>query len=269
VLSLAGRVAIVTGGGGGLGRASATALSGAGAAVSVVDIDESACQRTAEAIRGAGGRALALAANVAQEPEIKNVVARTVSEWGRLDILHNNAAEMDPEVLARDGKVLDLDPELFARVFAVNVIGYALGAKHAIPHMLVHGGGVVINTASVTGHSAELGRIMYGTTKSAIHGLTRNIATQHGKQGIRCVSISPGVIITPGIRDHLSQTEIDLFTEHNALNRSGTAEDVGSLIAYLAGDGAGFITGSDIVIDGGLLAHFPTVADEERLRNQA
>ncbi|WP_102227243.1 SDR family NAD(P)-dependent oxidoreductase [Acidimangrovimonas sediminis] len=260
------RVAIVTGGGGGLGRASALALAEKGARVAVLDLVATAAEATVAEITRFGGNAIAFPVDVASEDEIGRAVARSVQQWGRLDILVNIAAEMSPEVFAADRTVLELDAAAFTRVFTVNVLGQALMAKHALPHMIAAGAGVVINMASATGHSAELGRIMYGTSKSAIHGLTRNIATQHGKAGIRCVSVSPGVILTPGIEAHMDQAEIDAFIAHNALPRAGTARDVGQTVAFLASDAAGFITGTDIILDGGMLAHFPTVVEErERL----
>ncbi|MFT4081517.1 MAG: glucose 1-dehydrogenase [Nocardioides sp.] len=259
---LAGRAAIVTGGGGGLGRASALALVHAGAAVAVVDLRPESADRVAEEISDLGGRAIALSGDISDEATVESLVARTAEEFGRIDVLHNNAALMDPDLA--DLTVLEFDPAVFHRVLSVNVVGYALTAKHAIPQMIAGGGGVVVNTASIAGHAAELDRMMYGTSKAAIHGLTRNIAIQHGRDGIRCVSISPGVIATAALRDHLSAEEIDQFASHTALGRLGTPEEVGAVVAFLASDAAANITGTDLVIDGGTLTQFPTVGGQHR-----
>jgi NAD(P)-dependent dehydrogenase (short-subunit alcohol dehydrogenase family) len=158
--------------------------------------------------------------------------------------------------------VVELDADVFIRVLRVNVLGYALGAKYAIPAMIRCGGGVIINTASTTGHASESSRLMYGTSKAALLGLTRNIATHHGKQGIRCVSISPGIIVTPNVASALPAEFLEHTLVHNLNTRLGRPEDIGNLVAFLASDEAGFITGVDIRADGGLLSHFPGYAEE-------
>ncbi len=261
-MTLTNCVALVTGGGGNLGFASASALAAAGARVAVVDIVAEAAQHTVERIGEAGGQAISIQADLGVEDDIRRAVKRTVREWGRLDILHNNAADMNPDTI--DTTVCDLDAAVFARIFNINVIGYALAAKHAIPHMIRQRGGVIINMASVMGHVAELQRVMYGTTKAAVLGLTKNIATQHGADGIRCLSLSPGVIMTPGISAHLTPEEVDSFRQHTPIARLGLPEDIGALVAFLASSSAQFITGTDIVVDGGMLAHSPTFADERK-----
>ena len=151
---------------------------------------------------------------------------------------------------------------MFADVLRVNVIGYMVGAKHAVPHMVRRGGGVVINTTSNAGLQAELIRPMYGTSKAAIIGLTRNIATQYGKQGVRSVAVSPGVILTPSVKANVSEEAVARLARHSLTPRVGTPEDVAELVAFLASDEAGFITGITIPVDGGLAAHFPTFAEE-------
>jgi NAD(P)-dependent dehydrogenase (short-subunit alcohol dehydrogenase family) len=182
-----------------------------------------------------------------------------VSTFGGLDILHNNAAATSPDVVLRDTDVVDIDADLFMHIMRINVLGYALGAKYAIPRMLERGGGVIINTASAAGHSAEMVRPMYATSKAAILGWTRNVATQYGRQGIRCVSVSPGFIVTPGARA-ISSTETPIAA-HIVTPRKGRPRDIGHLVAFLASDEAHYITGIDIAADGGLLCHFPNYAE--------
>jgi NAD(P)-dependent dehydrogenase (short-subunit alcohol dehydrogenase family) len=196
--NLTGRVAIVTGSGSGIGQATAELLAERGAAVVVADINAAAAETVAAGIRARGLQSVAVATDVADETQIQRMTDAAVTQFGGLDIVHNNAALLAPDVIARDLKVTDLDAELFARVLQVNVIGYALGAKHAIPHMLVRGGGVLINTSSAAGIQGELIRPMYGRSKAAIIGLTRNIATEYGKQGIRSArSRSPRASSSP------------------------------------------------------------------------
>ncbi len=147
-------------------------------------------------------------------------------------------------------------------VLRVNLVGYALGAKHAIPRMLERGGGVIINTGSAGGHAAQLVRPMYASSKGAITALTRNIATQYGKQGIRCVAVSPGRIVTPVVHRSSTPEQIARRALHNLVPRAGKPEDMAYLVAFLASDEASFITGIDILADGGMLSHFPDFAEE-------
>jgi hypothetical protein len=141
-------------------------------------------------------------------------------------------------------------------VLRVNVIGYTLGAKYAIPHMIERGGGVVINTSSASGVLGEYIRPMYGTSKAAIIGLTRNIAAEFGKQGVRAIAIAPGTILTPAARAVVPADMLDLMARHALTPRVGVPEDIGYMVAFLASEEAGFITGVTIPVDVHLaLAH--------------
>jgi NAD(P)-dependent dehydrogenase (short-subunit alcohol dehydrogenase family) len=262
MIDLNGKVAVVTGAAGGIGRSSATSLATQGAAVLIADINGPGAEAVAAELTGKGLAAIPMTVDVEDERQIEAMVAKAVEEFGGLNILHNNAALFAPEVLAKDLTVVELDAEVFLRVLRVNVLGYALGAKHAIPVMIEGGGGVIINTASTTGQASESARPMYGTSKAALLGLTRNIATHHGKDGIRCVSISPGIIVTPTVAAALPAEYLEHSLMHNLSTRLGRPEDIGNLVAFLASDEAGFITGVDIRADGGLLSHFPSYAED-------
>lgn len=261
MIDLSSKVAVVTGAASGIGLSSATVLAEQGASVVMSDIDAAAAQGASKQLRERGLHAIGIGADVSDEDQIKAMIAAAVDEFGGLDILHNNAAATHREVMLNDLAVVDIDAELLMTVLRVNVVGYALGAKHAIPRMLERGGGVIINTGSAGGHSAQLARPMYAASKGAITALTRNIATQYGKQGIRCVAVSPGRIVTPS---HHSSTpeQIARRAVHNLVPRAGEPEDMAYLVAFLASDEAGFITGIDIVADGGMLSHFPDYAEE-------
>jgi NAD(P)-dependent dehydrogenase (short-subunit alcohol dehydrogenase family) len=259
--SLEGKVAIVTGSAAGIGKVTARVLAEQGAAVVLADIREELVTQAAEELTSQGFAAAAVGVDVTSEDDVRRMVDTAVATFGRLDVLHNNAALVTPDVIAQDGWIADLDPELFDRVLRVNVIGPTLGAKHAIPHMIRGGGGVVITTASIAGSLGQLLMPMYGMSKAALLGLTRSIATQYGRDGVRAVGISPGFILT-----ETSQTIppefLDLMVRHTLVPRAGIPDDIATMVAFLASDQAGYITGITIDIDGGFSVHYPTWADE-------
>jgi NAD(P)-dependent dehydrogenase (short-subunit alcohol dehydrogenase family) len=260
---LTGKVAIVTGGGAGLGLASARAVAAQGAAVAIFGRTQQTLDDAAADAGLAGLKLFTYAIDLAgDESGIKAAIDATVAELGGVDILVNNHALTAPAVLARDIRVADLDPELFARMFQVNVIAYAMAAKHCIPRMTQRGGGVIVNIGSAAAHASEAVRPMYGTTKAAILGLTRNIATQHATDRIRCVSISLGPIMSDSAKAGVPADVLKMLRSHTLNEDMGYPEQVGSLVAYLASDAAALINGTDILADGGMLAHFPSWADE-------
>ena len=258
---LTGKVAIVTGSGSGIGRTTATTLAQHGAAVVVADLNLEAGNKTVDLITAEGGRAIAVEVDISNEEQVRAMVDAAVQEFGRLDIVHANAALTSPAVIARDGGIADIDPTLFAKVLGVNVIGSALTAKHAAAQMVSTGGGVIIFTTSQESVLGEDVRSMYSASKAAIESLMRDAATQYGAQGIRAVSVSPGLIRTEGMHS-VPQEFIDRLVRHNLLPRLGRPEDIANTVAFLASDHAAFITGVSIPVDGGMLQHFPNVADE-------
>ena len=266
---LEGRVAIVTGGGSGIGRATALALAREGAAVVVADISaERAASVAAEVVAG-GGRAHAQLADVAEEASVAAMIASALTHFGALDILHNNAAATDWSVLGGDGELAQLDLAIWERTLAVNLRGPLLGSKHAIPHMLARGRGAIVNTSSASGLTGDLVRTAYGVSKAGLSALTQYIATQYGKRGIRCNAIAPGVIETPALRQNVPAEQIALFERHHLTPRLGTPEDIAAAVVFLVSDDAAFITGQIISVDGGLLAHHPTVAEIRALGERA
>jgi NAD(P)-dependent dehydrogenase (short-subunit alcohol dehydrogenase family) len=258
---LAGRVAIVTGGGSGIGRASALALAREGAAVVVADLSEERAGFVAAEIASAGGRAHAQPVDVGEEASVVAMVDAAVARFGGLDVLHNNAAATDWSVLGGDGELAELELSIWERTLAVNLRGVLLGCKHAIPRLLARGGGAIVNTSSASGSTGDLVRTAYGVSKAGVDGLTRYVATQYGKRGIRCNAIAPGVIETPALRQNVPPEQVALFERHHLTPRLGTPEDVANAVVFLASDDAAFITGQIISVDGGLLAHHPTVAE--------
>jgi NAD(P)-dependent dehydrogenase (short-subunit alcohol dehydrogenase family) len=265
---LDGKVAIVSGSARGIGERCVRTLAERGAAVVVADINGPLAETVAADLRSSGHAAIATTTDMGKESDIEAMVKAAVAEFGRLDILHNNAAMLDPVLHSRDREIENIDAELFEYTLRVNVVGYTLAIKHAVPHMISQGAGVIINTSSVTGQLAEAIRPMYGISKAAIYGLTRNVAVQYGKRGIRCVGISPGHILTPGGQEN-AQARNEKPAEHDSnhnkhelLPRMGQPEDIAYLAAFLASDEASWITGITIAVDGGFTAHFPSWADK-------
>src|SRR5206468_2694155 len=178
----------ITGGAGRIGSATARRFVDEGAKVALGDLNHEAAERLAAEI---GGNALAIAFDAGDPASIEAMVNRAAEHFGRLDILHNNAALLDLAFLQRDGTVLDTPLELWDRTMQINVRGYVVACKHAIPHLRAVGGGSIINTSSTEAEVGNTARIAYACSKGAICTLTRYIATQHGREGIRCNTIMP------------------------------------------------------------------------------
>ncbi|SFR90287.1 SDR family NAD(P)-dependent oxidoreductase [Sphingomonas jatrophae] len=258
---LEGKVAIVTGAGSGIGRATALLLARAGAAVTVADLDGARAGGVAGEIEAAGGAALGIACDVAREEDVQAMVAATVARFGGLDILHNNAAASSPTLMARDRDIVSMDVAVWDEAFAVNLRGPMLGCKHAIPHMLARGGGAIVNTSSASGLVGDLSRPAYGASKGGLNALTLYVATLHGKQGIRCNAIAPGVMETPALTANVSPQQIDIYRRNHLTPRLGLPEDVAATVLFLVSPAAAFITGQIVSVDGGLLAHHPAYAE--------
>jgi NAD(P)-dependent dehydrogenase (short-subunit alcohol dehydrogenase family) len=254
---LEGKVAIVTGGGGGIGAAVARRLASEGASVTVADIDMTSARRAAEPL---GEKGLPLHFDAADPASVKAMVDQTVARFGRLDILHNNAALTDPARQQQDTTAVDIPIEIWNATLAINVTGYLLGCKYAIPHMIAAGGGSIINTASNSGSAGDLARIAYGSSKGAIIAMTKYVATQYGKRNIRCNSVAPGVVLTEALEKTVPGLK-EIIRRHILTPQFGTPDDIAALVAFLASDESRYITGENISISGGGLAHQPHYAD--------
>jgi len=258
---LAGKIAIVTGGAGAIGSATAERLVREGAKVVVADINEKAALAVTERL---GSKTTAMYFDAADEATIKELVEKTISRYGRLDILHNNAALFEVDIQTRDTTAPDIPFEVWDRVLRVNLRGYMAGCKYAIPHMIAGGGGSIINTASDSGCVGDVRGIAYGVSKAGVIALTKFVAVQHGRQNIRCNSISPGLVVTPNA--HLLVPElIKIIAEHVLTPRLGIPEDIAAFVAFLASEESGYITGQNLHCDGGHLAHQPQIVDVRAL----
>jgi NAD(P)-dependent dehydrogenase (short-subunit alcohol dehydrogenase family) len=264
---LAGRVAIVTGAASGIGRATALVLAAEGAAVVVADLVGEGAERVAREIGAAGGRALAQQTDVADEGSVAAMVEAAVKSFGGLDVLHNNAAATDPALLAGDLDITAMEVAIWDRTLAVNLRGPMLGCKHAIPRMLERGGGSIINTSSASALVGDPVRTAYGISKAGLDSLTRYVATQYGKRGIRCNSIAPGVVATPALAANVPPEMIAIYERSHLTPRLGRPEDIAAAVVFLASDDAAFITGQTLSVDGGLLAHHPAFGEFLALAN--
>lgn len=263
--TLSGKVAIVTGAGSGIGRATAILLASEGAAVVVADLRESAAAEVVEEIASSGGQARGHVVDVSEEDAVKQMIQSAVESYGGLDILHNNAAAIGPESPGRDMDITRIDVEVWDRTMAVNLRGVMLGCKHAIPRMLERGGGAIVNTSSGSAQRGDLAIPAYGVSKGGVDTLTLYVATQYGKQNIRCNAVAPGLILTHSVDRFGGQAYVDMLEEHHLTPRVGRAEDIAQAVLFLVSDASGFITGQVLNVDGGILSHAPPVADIRRM----
>lgn len=246
-----GKVALVTGGAAGIGRATALAFAAAGARVVVSDIDEKGGEVTVLAIKAAGGDAMFVACDVSDSEAVAALIRHTVDAYGRLDVAFNNAGiEIEHERLA------DGDLETFDRIMDINVKGVWLCMKHEIPEMLKHGGGAIVNTASVAGLGAAPKMSIYSASKHAVVGLTRSAAVEYAKKGIRVNAVCPAVIETDMFRRAAESDprRAEMAVAMHPVGRLGQPEEIAAAVLYLCSDAAGFTTGIALPVDGGSTA---------------
>jgi NAD(P)-dependent dehydrogenase (short-subunit alcohol dehydrogenase family) len=264
MMDLEGKCAVVVGAGG-IGTASALAFARAGAKVAIVDVVAKQAEAAARSVTDAGGHAVPIVADQAEEDQVIRAVDTAIGELGGVDILHNNAALLAVEHIMRDDLVHQLDVAVWDRTMAVNLRGYMLFTKHVIPPMIERGGGAIINTASAAALVAEITRPAYAASKGAIMTFTRNVAAQYGSHGIRCNAVAPGMIRTPAVDANLPPDALASFERQYPLGRLGRPEDVANIVVFLASELAGFVTGVTIPVDGGFTMHTATYLEELEL----
>jgi NAD(P)-dependent dehydrogenase (short-subunit alcohol dehydrogenase family) len=259
--NLNGRVAIVSGSGANIGEACARALAGAGASVVLADINIVGATAVAADIEASGGSAMAHPLDLAQEDSIKALIAATVERFGRIDILHNNAADTRVEQMAADANIAEMDAAVWDRAFTVNTRGTMLMIKHAVPHIIAAGGGSIINTSTGVSVLGDIFNPAYSSSKGAINALTRNVAAQFGRQNIRCNAVLPGLVLSPLARKIMTEDQIKMIQRHVLLPRYSKPEDIAGAVLFLASDASSFVTGQIISVDGGVVHHTPYFAD--------
>lgn len=262
---LAGKVAIVTGAAQSIGSEVARLMAQRGATVIVADVDRAGAERTVANLRDEGGKASAASFDLTSEDEIAEAVRAIVADHGRIDIIHNNAAFQTEAQRARDLDVVHLDIGAWDMAMDVNARGPMLLCKHALPTMIAGGGGSIIHSASGFGLLGEATLTSYGASKAALINLSRFIATQYGKQGVRSNAIAIGFVLTDTAIATTPQAVKDVLLDHHLNPELGSAVDIAHVVAFLASDEARFINGALIPVDGGFTAHQASMVDFQRL----
>jgi len=253
---LKGKRAIVTGAGSGIGRASAALFAAEGAAVLAVDRAEAAVAETVAAITRAGGRAIALAADVGNEAEVEGYIARAIAEFGGLDVIYANAGISGGLV-----PLFEQSVEQWQEVLRINLIGPFLAIKHAGPHLVRQGQGSIICTASVAGLRANAGGNPYSASKAGVISLVQTAANALGGTGVRVNAICPGLIETgmtqPIFERARARGTEDKIGQLNPLHRHGEPHEIAAMALFLASDDASYVNGQAIAVDGGLSSTHP------------
>ena len=257
---LEGRVAIITGGGQGIGRVCALRAAEEGAAVVIAEISGDSGEAVAQEINDTDGIALAVQTDVSDADSVANLVARVADRFGRLDLLHNNAAITDPNLSATPNS-LELEESVFDQVISVNLKGVWLCSKYSAGLLASDGGGAIVNAASVAGLVAWPPAVAYGAAKAGVIQLTRIMAAELAPKSVRVNCYSPAVVETPMVTEfyeRLTPETRDValadLTGRNMISRLGRPEEIAELVIFLGSDRASFITGENINIDGGCLA---------------
>jgi NAD(P)-dependent dehydrogenase (short-subunit alcohol dehydrogenase family) len=256
-----GKVAIITGAGANIGEACAKMLAANGAHVVVADINLEGAERVAGDIIASGGTAFAHAVNIADEASIAALIAEVIAQYGRIDILHNNAANTAAAQMTRDGALTAMEAEVWDAAFDINTRGTMLMTKHVAPHMIAGGGGSIINTSSGVSILGDVLNPAYSASKAAVNTLTRNTATQLGRANVRCNAILPGLVLSPVARAQMSEAQLAMIQRHVLLPRDSVANDIAGAVLWLSSDLGSFVTGQIISVDGGICHHQPHYAD--------
>jgi len=247
-----GQVALVTGAASGMGLATAQAFAESGAAIALADIDETAVTAAADKLIAEGHRALGLVCDVTDEDQVAAAVARTVTEFGRLDMAFNNAGVQAPPSDAADETAEDFD-----RVNAINLRGVWAAMKHELRQMRGQGSGAIVNCSSLGGLVGLPNRAAYHASKHGVIGLTKSAAVEYAPRGVRINAVCPGTIDTPMVSTMLA-SQADAMTQilsEQSIGRLGRAEEIAASVLWLCSDGASFVIGAALPVDGGFTAH--------------
>lgn len=254
-IRLEGKVAIITGGAGGIGAATARLMAARGARVVIADIAEDRAQTLAAELPDA----LAVKLDLEHQSSIKALIAAAVAHYGQLDILHNNAALLGPEIAQNDRDVEAMDTGLWDRTYRVNVRGTMIACREALPHLRATKG-CIVNTVSNLALQGHMIQAAYSSSKAAIIQMTRAIAASHGRYHVRCNAVAPGMTATPALLEAFPPPLRRLVEEETLRPQLGEPEDIAEAVAFLASPAARNITGQVLVSDGGCASHVPGLA---------
>jgi meso-butanediol dehydrogenase / (S,S)-butanediol dehydrogenase / diacetyl reductase len=251
-----GKVCVVTGAGSGIGQATAIGFAERGGKVVVSDLDSANAEKVAGEIVRTGGSALPVVADMATPLDIEALIARAMEEFGRVDVLHNNAFGVPPELAGkRLARVADTDQEVWDYTIQVGLTAVMQATRAVLPIMRQQGAGAIVNTASISGLFADYGIASYNVMKAGVVNLTRGTAIEYARWGIRCNCVCPGAIDTPLLQRSFSIPGFaDTTRAAIPMGRLGRPEEMANVVLFLASDLASYITGAAIVADGGLTA---------------
>ena len=258
-MRLEGKVALITGGASGMGKVASSLFAGEGARVVLTDVADEAGEAVASEIVASGGEAAFVHADISKEVDAKGMVEAAVARFGKLDVLYNNAGIM----LGTDGSVETTDESVWDRTLAINVKGVAFGCKYGVPAMIASGGGSIINVASfVAWMGAATSQTAYTASKGAVLAMTREIAVEYARKGVRCNALCPGPIDTPLLAELLSDpARRQRRFVHIPMGRLGRAEELANAALFLASDDSSYMTGASLIVDGGITAAYVTPED--------
>jgi NAD(P)-dependent dehydrogenase (short-subunit alcohol dehydrogenase family) len=242
---------IVAGGATGIGAATAERLASEGASVVIGDINAVGAAATAERITQRGGRAIAIEFDLADEQSVQALVEQTIGEFGAVHGLSNVGADLSEGNLGRDGTVLDTDMEVWHRTLDVNLLGYVRTTRAVLPHLLEHGGGSIVNTSSGGALGTDPMHVAYCASKAAVNHLTRHVANNWGKDGIRCNGVMPGLVMGETQAKQNDQQLQQAFIMAAKTTRLGEPSDLAAITAFLLSDDAEWINGQVWYIGGG------------------
>jgi NAD(P)-dependent dehydrogenase (short-subunit alcohol dehydrogenase family) len=256
---LDGKVALITGAASGMGMIAARLFADEGARVVLSDVADEPGEAVAKEIEASGGEAAYVHADVSVASDAEAMVATTVDRFGGLHVLYNNAGVM----LADDGSVTSTDEAVWDRTLSINVMGVAHGCRFGIPAMIDSGGGSIVNVASfVAWMGAATSQTAYTASKGAVVSMTREIAVEYARKGIRCNALCPGPIDTPLLAELLSDpTRRQRRFVHIPMGRLGRAEELAKAALFLASDDSSYMTGASLIVDGGITAAYVTPED--------
>ncbi|MBR0894355.1 glucose 1-dehydrogenase [Bradyrhizobium tropiciagri] len=251
---LDGKAALVTGGGSGIGRATAIAMAREGARVAVSDLSKDGIEETVALINAAGGQSIAIQGDVTDEADVANMVARTVSAFGRIDCAFNNAGVAGRSVGPPGQRIHELTQASVAKMLSVNLMGVFLCLKYEVAQMLRQGGGgAIVNTASIAGLIGLATSGHYVATKHGVVGLTKSAAIEYAQDGIRVNCVNPGYIKTPMTKETMDERYDEIIAKV-PVRRLGVPEEIAEAVVWMCSDKASFMTGASHVVDGGYSA---------------